>query len=92
MPERSIGETRAQLAELLSQAFYHGARTIITKRGRPIAALISIHDLKRFEELEARDDLEDALAASGDTVPTDGIPLEQVIAEVQAKRKPHRTS
>lgn len=91
MPELSIGETRAQLAELLNHAFYHGARTTITKRGRPIAALISIHDLKRFEELEARDDLEDALAATGDTLPTDGIPLEQVIAEVQAKRKAHRT-
>ena len=48
MRELSIGETRAQLARLLNQAFYYGARTIITKRGRPIAALISIQDLNRY--------------------------------------------
>ena len=81
-----------RLAELLARACKHGDRVFLTQYGRRVAALISITELSLFEEMQAHDDLQDALVATSDTPPTDGIPLEQVIAELKAKRQPGRTS
>lgn len=41
---------RENFAELINQASYGGKRVILTRRGKPVAALISLHDLHALEE------------------------------------------
>ncbi len=51
----SSTEARTVLGELLARAGYGGERFILERRGKPLAALISIEDLRRLESLESRD-------------------------------------
>lgn len=44
---------RENFAELINQASYGGKRVILTRRGKPVAALISLHDLRLLEETPA---------------------------------------
>jgi prevent-host-death family protein len=46
-------KARATFAELLGRARFAGARTVVTSRGRPVAAVVSLADLQRLERLEA---------------------------------------
>jgi hypothetical protein len=43
------------LGELLARAGYGGERFILERRGKPLAALISIQDLQRVESIESRE-------------------------------------
>jgi len=43
---------RENFAELINQASYGGRRVILTRRGKPVAALISLHDLRVLEETQ----------------------------------------
>ena len=52
-------EARSQLSEILNRAAYGRERVVLTRRGKPIAAVISIDDLKALEQLVER--VEDAL-------------------------------
>ena len=80
-----ISDAPAQLAELLERA--RRERVFLTQDGQRVAALVSLTELDRFEALQAADDLRHALSITGDTPPTDGIPLERAMAELDAKRR-----
>jgi len=58
----SAEEARNQLADILNKAAYGHERTIVTRRGKRIAAIVSIDDLELLEavleELEDRADAE----------------------------------
>lgn len=41
---------RENFAELINQASYGGRRVILTRRGKPVAALVSLHDLHSIED------------------------------------------
>lgn len=41
---------RENFAELINQASYGGKRVILTRRGKPVAALVSLHDLRALED------------------------------------------
>ncbi|MBC7251008.1 MAG: type II toxin-antitoxin system Phd/YefM family antitoxin [Anaerolineae bacterium] len=79
----SVSELKNALSEILNRVAFGRERIVVTSRGRPKAAVISIEDLELLE------DLEDALAAhealeayrAGETVPWD-----QVKAELAARR------
>ena len=45
----SIAEAREHLADLVNRAAYAGERPVLTRRGRPIAAIVPIADLHRLE-------------------------------------------
>lgn len=45
-------EARARLADLVGQVGYGGARVVLTRHGRPAAALVPIADLERLEALD----------------------------------------
>ena len=74
MTEVPIADAPGRLAELLMRACEHGERVFLTQDGRRIAALVSITELSLFEEMQAHDDLQDALASTSETPSTDGIP------------------
>lgn len=41
---------RENFAELINQASYGGRRVVLTRRGKPVAALISLNDLRALED------------------------------------------
>ncbi len=57
MPEVSVAETKSHLSELIAKSAYAGERFIITKRNKPIAALVSLEDLRTIEQHEQRQGL-----------------------------------
>ncbi|MGP0063040.1 MAG: type II toxin-antitoxin system Phd/YefM family antitoxin [Isosphaeraceae bacterium] len=72
----NVVELRQSLAEILNRAEYQGERIVIHRRGKDVAAIISLEDLKLFEQLledaEDRIDIEAAraaLAESEDRIP-----------------------
>jgi prevent-host-death family protein len=60
----NVVELRQSLAEILNRAEYQGERIIVHRRGKDVAAIISLEDLKLFEQLiESAEDRFDTVAA-----------------------------
>lgn len=55
MSSLTVSETREALADVIGRAQYAGERTMITKRGKPVAAVVSAADLALLEALEDRE-------------------------------------
>ena len=45
----SATQAKAQLSALMAEAAYGGERIIIERRGKPMAAIVSVEDLKQLE-------------------------------------------
>jgi len=52
MDSVSIAEVKRSISTLVNRVAFGGERIILTSRGRPKAALISIEDLRKLERLE----------------------------------------
>jgi len=83
MAIESIRDVRAHLAEVVERADRDGRPTIITRRGREVAAVVSIDVLRKYQEWEEREinriiDERMASAAAG-------IPIEDVMKETSAR-------
>lgn len=52
MPEThiSIGRVKRDISDLVNRVFYGGERIVLTSRGKPKAALVSIQDYERLEQ------------------------------------------
>ena len=68
----SIGRVKRDISDLVNRVAYGGERIVLTSRGKPKAAIVSIEDYERLEEIRAKTKLEqwrfwvvesDALAA-----------------------------
>ena len=84
----SATEARSELSDLISQAQYSEERTILTRHDKPVAALVSMEDLKALRKLEdatdvarAREAIEDARKHAGTK------PLEELRKELEARRE-----
>ena len=70
--EKTMGSSEAREAfpDLVARAAYANERVVIERRGKPMAALISVDELRLYERLlsayEDRMDAEAALAALAD--------------------------
>lgn len=62
MKNVSLAEAKNKLSEYISRVAVTGEHVVITKRDRPVAALVSIDQL---EYLKTRDELEGLAAAAG---------------------------
>ena len=71
MSEVSVSKLKDALSEYLNRAAYGGERIVVASRGKPKAAVISVADLQRLEELEDAQAAREALAAyqKGETAP-----------------------
>ncbi len=82
----SAEEVRNQLAEVLNKAAYGHERTIVTRRGKRIAAIVSIEDLELLEaildELEDRADAEYCREALKDLDLSKCIPWEEIKSDL----------
>ena len=45
----SIGQVKRDISELVNRVAYRGERIILTSRGKPKAALVSIEDYERLQ-------------------------------------------
>lgn len=73
-------KARERLAEILNRVAYGEERIVLHRHGGDIAAVISMEDLRRLEELEDRYDLE--LMREARSEPGANIPWERLKAEL----------
>jgi len=57
MPRISVAEAKSHFSELIAKSAHAHERFIITRRDKPVAALVSIEDLKIIEQHEERQGL-----------------------------------
>ena len=81
--ERTVADAKKHLSELMSRVAYNHERFIIERRGKPMAALVSIEDLARLEEETAEP--RGLLAAVGALADFDG--LDEMIKEIYLQRE-----
>ena len=67
MTRLNVSKAREEFPEIINRAAYGKERTIVSRRGKDLAAVISIDDLRLLERLAQkemdRQDIEDARAA-----------------------------
>ena len=84
MTRLNVSKARDEFPELVNRAAYGGERTIVSRRGKDLAAVIPIADLKLLEKLAReemdRQDIEDAHAALAE--PGESISIEDFIREL----------
>lgn len=56
----TTAEARKNLADLINSVAYGKDTVVLTRRGKELAALISIEDLKLLQQLEEEQDVRDA--------------------------------
>jgi prevent-host-death family protein len=52
MTDVGIAEARRDLSAIINRVVYGGERIVLSSRGKPKAAIVSIEDLHRLEEME----------------------------------------
>jgi len=83
MSELPISAARDHLGEIVSKAEHAQERTVLTRHGKAVAAVISIEDLRELEAAEDRADLaaaHEALASQERRVPHDEVLAEYGVA------------
>ncbi len=82
-------EAKAHLSALMARAGYGGERFVVERRGKPLAALVSVEDLERLEG--EREDASSrpmgALALIGVLDEEDERELDSVLEEVYMERE-----
>jgi prevent-host-death family protein len=63
MTRISVGEARKEMADILNHVAYKGWRVVLHRRGKDVAAIVSLDDLELIEELEDAADTKAALLA-----------------------------
>lgn len=82
--ELSIVSFREQMAEPLNRVKYMGERIILQRRGKGVAAVVSMEDLELLQRLEDESDVKAALKARKEK---GGVTLDKVKADLAAKGK-----
>jgi prevent-host-death family protein len=83
LPTESVRDARAHLADIVERADRDDQPTVITRRGKAVAAVVSIDVLRQYQEWEEREinRIVDERMARRSV----GIPLEDVIQETLAR-------
>ena len=82
MTRLPVSKAREDLAEALNRVAYSGERIVLERRGKRIAAIVSVEDLDLLERLD--DDLDVALARErlADAEKRGTVPWEKVKAKL----------
>lgn len=81
MTKLAAAEVRSRFAEALNRAHYGKERVVITRSGKPLAALISFEDLELLQRLEDLADLRAVARARAEVATKGSVPL------AEAKRR-----
>lgn len=75
-------DARKQISEIINRAAFGKERITLTRRGKEIAALVPIEDMKLLEALEDRIDLEEARAALAESKKKGTVSWEKIKREL----------
>lgn len=78
----SVTAARESFSDLVNQVAYAGERVELERHGKPVAAIVSIEDVRLLQALEDRLDVEAAEAALADPANREFIPWEKVKADL----------
>ena len=89
MKKVSAAQAKAHLSELMAEVAYGGDHVIIERRGKPLAALVSIADLERLDQSQAISarHRRGALALVGAWGDVGDKKLDQLVADIYARRE-----
>jgi len=79
----SIAEAKNKFSDLINRAIYRHERITISKRGKPVAVIMSAEDSRQLEALEDQERVKRVRALKKSTKKY--IPFEQVIREYEKK-------
>jgi prevent-host-death family protein len=86
MTRLNVSKAREEFPEVVNRAAYGKERTIVSRRGKDLAAVIPIEDLRLLERLAQEEmdriDLEDARAALKEAEEKGTIPLRDLMREL----------
>jgi prevent-host-death family protein len=76
----STVDARKQFAEILNRAAYGKERVVLTRRGKPLVAVVPIEDVEMLEAIEDRIDIEEAdkVVARIESGDEETIPFEEI--------------
>lgn len=92
MEHVSVEEARLRLDALVERAGETGERIIVTRDGRPVAAIVHFEDAEYLQGKEDRFDREAADAALAEVAREGTVPWEEVEARLDAQRVSHALS
>jgi len=78
----STREARENFSDVVNRAAYGKERVILTRRGKPVVAVVPIADIELLEALDDKLDLKDALAALKEAEEKGTIPIEDLKREL----------
>ena len=87
MDRISISSAREEFADALNRVAYGGERIILERRGKNIAGLVSVDDVKFLQRLEDEYDLSEARKALSEAEIKGTISWEQIKKEMAKRRK-----
>lgn len=79
----SVAEAKNQFSDLLNRVIYRHERIVVSKRGKPVGAIVSTGDLKRLEEMEDRERAKRVRALKKSTKKY--IPYEQFVRDYEKR-------
>ncbi|MFF0107211.1 type II toxin-antitoxin system Phd/YefM family antitoxin [Streptomyces hirsutus] len=83
LPTESVRDVRAHLAEVVERADRDDVPTVITRRGKQVAAVVPIEVLRKYQEWEEREI--NRIIDERMVSPAVGVPIEDVMRETPAR-------
>lgn len=77
----TTADARKKLANIINQVAFGNESFVLTRRGEPIAAIVSMRELKLLQELEDQIDIQDAWKAKNELGKP--IPWEELKKELE---------
>ena len=81
----SIAEAKSKFSEIIARTIYAGERFIVRQRGKPVAAIVGIDDLKKIQLTNSSEDTGTLLAAA--EAWADFKDLDRVIEDIYRSRR-----
>ena len=82
MGHLQASKAREGFSDAINRVAFGKERVVLRRRGKEVAAMVPIHDLRLLEELEDRIDLIDARAALAETRKKGAKPLDAILKDL----------
>ena len=77
----TTADARKKFSNIINRVAFGNESFVLTRRGEPVAALVSLNELKLLQDIEDQVDIEDAWKAEKE--PGEPIPWEELKKELE---------